>query len=173
VNSDGRDAGERISEATYRLALVRELRRQALAIDPVARIDWFTTHVAQAHLFPSSPFRDRVVLDLLTGVSERLGRSSMPVMATLVAAENKARFALEAARNGGSEGVNGYVPLPHERTTEPRWRCLITGNLEYCLREGRSRGPEAARRRLAKSCLCGNAKGHVYRAGFVPRGPIL
>lgn len=100
MNSGGRDAGERISEATYRLALVRELRRQALAIDPPARIDWFTSHVAQTNLFPSSPFRERVVLDLLAGVSGRLGRSSMPVMATLVSAENKARFALEAARKG-------------------------------------------------------------------------
>jgi hypothetical protein len=100
VSSDGRDAGAAISEATYRLALVRELRRQALAIDPVARIDWFTSHVAQSHLFPASPFRERVVLELLAGVSERLGRSSMPVMATLVTQENKARFALEAARKG-------------------------------------------------------------------------
>ena len=99
MNSGDRDVGERTSEAAYRLALVRELRRQALAIDPPARIDWFTSHVAQTHMFPSSPFRERVVLELLAGVSERLGRSSMPVMATLVAAENKARFALEAARS--------------------------------------------------------------------------
>jgi hypothetical protein len=62
--------------------------------------------------------------------------------------------------------LSDYVPLPHERTTEPRWRCLITGNVEYA--KPRDRSADAAKRRLAKSCRCLHPDRHVYRAGFIP-----
>lgn len=90
-----------VDEATYRLAIVRELRRQALAIEPAARLEWFTSHVAQANLFPASPFREGVVRELLAAVVERAENGSLlPVMGTLIVEENKARFAFEAARKG-------------------------------------------------------------------------
>lgn len=59
--------------------------------------------------------------------------------------------------------------LPGEDTTRPRWICTITGNVEHC--RDRDRSPDAAKRRLAKACLCGQAKtAHAYRAGFIPGG---
>lgn len=90
-----------VDEATYRLAIVRELRRQALAIEPKGRLEWFRSHVAQAHLFPASAFREQVVRELLAAVERRVAakvRGSVTV--TLIVEENKARFALEAARKG-------------------------------------------------------------------------
>ncbi len=102
---DARLTSEAIEVARYRLALVRELRRQALAIGPKERLEWFEAWVAQAHLFPASPHRERVVRELLAEVLKReRERSCMPVMAALISQENLARFALEAAE-GDAKGA--------------------------------------------------------------------
>ena len=75
----------------------------------------------------------------------------------------------------GREQQFGFAAyrLPGEDTTKPRWICSITGNVEHC--KDRDRGPEAARRRLAKACMaCSPAQAkttHTYRAGFLVVGP--
>lgn len=56
-----------------------------------------------------------------------------------------------------------------EDKTRPRWVCEITGEVEHV--KDRERSPDAAKRRLAKSCTaCAGQRvksRHTYRAGVI------